>query len=62
MNDFRPIIPAGKLGEKYVKIITNDTTMTVEKFADQMSKRAEKRKKEIDELIKDPFRLHKQVG
>lgn len=49
------MIPSGALGEKYVKMISGDETMTVHKFADKMSERAKKTQQEIDQLINGVF-------
>jgi len=57
-DDNRPtmfMIPSGALGEKYVKMISGNETMTVQRYADEMAKRAEQRAKEIDELINNPL-------
>jgi sulfite reductase alpha subunit-like flavoprotein len=50
------MIPPGKLGEKYVKMVSGDPTMTVDRWADEMMKRAEKRQMELCHLTKYPVK------
>lgn len=45
------ILPPGKLGEKYVKMVSGDDTMTVERFIQEMNVRAEKNQKVINDII-----------
>lgn len=50
MNGFMTLIPSGKTGEKYVKLITGDPDMTVKRYAHIVHERGLENQKLIEDV------------